>query len=64
VEATFFLLSTQITKKTNFPVYEMTLLHCLAEIKEITVGSATFGILYNCLPKVIIKLWGLDLYTT
>jgi hypothetical protein len=64
VAATFFLLSARITKKMNLSVCEMTLLHCLAEIKEITVGGATYGILYNCLPNVIITLRGLDSYTT
>jgi hypothetical protein len=34
----------------------MTLLHFLAEIEEIEVGDATSGILYNCLPKVIITM--------
>jgi hypothetical protein len=48
----------------NFAVCEMTLLYCLAEIKEIAVGSDSSGILYNCLPKVIITLQGLDSYTT
>ena len=48
----------------NFLVYEMTLPHFLEEIKEVTVGDATFGILYNCLPKVIITLHGLESYTT
>jgi hypothetical protein len=42
----------------------MTLLHFLAEIKEITVGDATSGILYNCLPKVVITLRGLESYIT
>jgi hypothetical protein len=64
VVMTFFLLQAWITKKTNFSVCEMTLLHFLSEIKEIVVGEDTFGILYNCLPKVIITLWGLDSYTT
>jgi hypothetical protein len=59
VVATFRLLSEHITKKMNFSVFEMTLLHFLAEIKEIAVGSATSRILYNCLPKVIITLRGL-----
>jgi hypothetical protein len=62
--ATTFSYCEHITKKTNFPVCEMTLLHFLAEIKEIVVGGATSGILYNCLPKVIITLRGLDSYTT
>jgi hypothetical protein len=47
----------------NFLVCEMTLLHCLEKIKEIVVGSATYGIMYNRLPKVIITLRGLDSYT-
>jgi hypothetical protein len=42
----------------------MTLLHFLAEIKEIEVGGATSGILYNCLPRVIITSWGVESYTT
>jgi hypothetical protein len=42
----------------------MSLLHFLVEIKEIAVGDATSGILYNCLPKVIITLRGIDSYTT
>jgi hypothetical protein len=60
VAETFYLLRARITKKTNFSVYEMALLHCLAEIKEIVVDNATSGILYNCLPKVIITLRGLN----
>jgi hypothetical protein len=64
VAATFCLLLAQITKNTNFLVYGMTLLHCLSDIKEIAVGSSTSGILYNCPPKVIITLRGLDSYTT
>jgi hypothetical protein len=51
-------------KEEKFLVCEMTLLHCLGEIKEIAVGGTTSGILYNCLSKVIITLWGLDSYTT
>jgi hypothetical protein len=43
-------------KKTNFPVREMTFLHCLAEIKEIALGGTASGILYNFLFKVIITL--------
>jgi hypothetical protein len=46
----------------NFSVCEMTLLHFLAEIKEIAVGETTSGIMYNCLPKEIITLRGLDSY--
>jgi hypothetical protein len=56
VEMTFFSLCARITKKKNFPVFEMTLLHFLAEIKETTVGGTTYGIMYNFLPKVIITL--------
>ena len=41
-------------KKTNFLVWEMILLHFLAEIKEMVVGEATSGILYGFLPKAII----------
>jgi len=62
VVTTIYLLQAWITKKTNFPICEMALLHCLAKIKEIAVGSTTSGILYNCLPKVIITLRGLDSY--
>jgi hypothetical protein len=42
----------------------MNLLHLLVEIKEIAIGGATSGILYNCIPKAIITLQGLDPYTT
>jgi hypothetical protein len=63
VVTNFYLLSAWITKKKNFMVFEMTLLYFLAEIKEITVGNTTSGILYNCLPKVIITLRGVDSYT-
>jgi hypothetical protein len=51
-------------KKTNFSVWKMTFLHFLPEIKEMAVCEATSGILYNCLPKVIIKFQGLESYTT
>ena len=51
VAMTLFLLWAQIKKKMNFPIHEMTLLHFLVEIKEITVGDATFGILNNFYPK-------------
>jgi hypothetical protein len=62
VAMTFSLLWEWITKKTNFPICEITLLHCLVEINKIAVGGATFGILYNCLPILIITLCGLDSY--
>jgi hypothetical protein len=42
----------------------MTFLHCLVEIKEITLGGTTWGIVYNFLFKVIITLRGLESYTT
>ena len=42
----------------------MILLHCFAVIKEMVVGGATFGIMYNLLAKVIITERGLDSYTT
>jgi hypothetical protein len=64
VVTTFFLLQEWIKKKTNFLVFKITLLDFLLEIKEIKAGDATYGILYNCLPKVIITLGGLDSYTT
>jgi len=53
-----------ITKKTNFPIWEMTFVHYLAEIKEIALGGTSSGILYNFLFKVIITLRGLESYTT
>jgi hypothetical protein len=62
VAATLCLLRAQITKKTKFSVCEIILLHFLVEIKEIVVGGTTSGMLYNCLPKVIITLRGLDSY--
>ena len=64
VATTFCLLWAWITKKKNFPIWEMTFLHCLVEIKEITLGGTASSILYNFLFKVIITLWGLDSYTT
>jgi hypothetical protein len=36
----------------NFPVCEMTLLHFLAEIKEIAVGDATSSIIFERLDVV------------
>jgi len=64
VASTFFLLRAQMTQKMNFPLCEMALLHCLVEIKEIVVSGATSGVLYNCLPKVIITFQFLDSCTT
>ena len=46
----------------NFLVWEMSLLHFLAMIKEVAVGGATSSILYNELPKEIIIARGLDSY--
>ena len=46
------------------PILEMSLLHCFAVTKEMAVGGATSGILYNLFPKVTITMWGLDSYTT
>jgi len=40
----------------------MSLLPFLAAIKEVTVGGATFGILYNELHKEIMTARGLDSY--
>ena len=39
----------------NFLVWEMSLLPFLAVIKEVAVGWATYGILYNELFKEIMK---------
>jgi len=44
----------------NFLVREMSLLPFLAAIKEVVVGGATSGILYNELPKEIITTRGLE----
>ena len=63
--ATVFLFpSGWIIRKTNFLVLEMSLLHLFAVTKEMVVGSAISGILYNLLPKVIITARGLESYTT
>ena len=50
----FFFPSGRIIKKTNFPVLEMSLLHCFAVTKEIAAGGGTSGVLYNLFPNVII----------
>ena len=47
----------------NFLVWEMILLHFLGEIKEVAIGGATSGILYDESPKEIITEQGLDSYT-
>jgi len=52
------------SKRKKFPVWEMILLHFLAEIKEMAVVGATFDILYKLLPKEIIIVRRLDSYTT
>jgi uncharacterized membrane protein YfbV (UPF0208 family) len=63
--ATVFLFpSGRIIRKTNFLVLEMSLLHCFAITKEMVVGGAISGILYNLFPKVTIIARGLDSYTT
>jgi len=59
----FPLLSERTTQKINFLVYEMSLLPFLAVIKEVAVGGATSGILYNELSKEIMTERGLDSYT-
>ena len=64
VATIFFLPWGQIIRKTNFLVWEMSLLHCFAVTKEIVVGSGTYGILYNLFPKVTITTRGHDSYTT
>lgn len=61
VATIFPLIFNGIRKKTNFLVWEMILLYCLVEIKEMVVGGATFNILYNVLPKEIITERGLEL---
>jgi len=60
----FPLFWERIRQKINFLVCEMSLLPFLAVIKEVVVGGATPGMLYNELPKEIITAPGLDSYTT
>jgi len=48
----------------NFLVCGMSLLPFLAVIKDVAVGEATSGILYNELFKEIMTARGLDSYTT
>jgi len=43
----FPLLWERIREKMNFLVWEMTMLPFLVEIKEVTIGGATSGILCN-----------------
>ena len=54
VAIVFFFPWGQIIRKTNFLVWEMSLLHCFAVTKEIVGGDGTSGILYNLFPKVTI----------
>ena len=63
VATVFFLHWGRVIKKTNFLVWEMSLLHYFAVTKEIVGGGGTFGILYNLFPKVTITLRGRDSYT-
>ena len=50
----FLLPWGRIIRKTNFPVLEMSFLHCFVVTKEMEVGGSTSGIMYNLLPKVAI----------
>jgi len=52
----FPLLWERTRQKMNSLVSEMSLLHFIAVIKEVAVGGATSGILYNELPKEIITV--------
>jgi len=54
VATTFFFPWGKIIRKINFLVWEVILLHGFPLIKEMAVGGATYGILYNLLAKVII----------
>ena len=51
VATNFPLIWKWIRKKINFPSWEMTLLHFFADIKEMAVEMAPFGILCNLVPK-------------
>jgi len=42
----------------------MSLLHYFAVTREMAVGNATFGIMYNLFPNVTITVQGLDSYTS
>ena len=50
----FPLLWERTTKKINFLVWLMNLLHFLEEIKEMAVGGATSGIMYH----VVVAFFG------
>ena len=58
----FFFPWGCIIRKTNFPILEMSLLHCFTVTKEMAVGGATSDILYNLFPKVIITTLCLNSY--
>ena len=60
----FPLLWERTRQKMNLLVSEMSLPPFLAVIKEVAVGGATSGILYNELHKEIITARGLDSCTT
>jgi len=64
VAIVFFFPWGLIIRKTNFPILEMSLLHCFTITREMAVSSATFSIIYNLFPKVTITVRGLDSYTT
>jgi len=59
----FPLLWEKTRQKMNFLAWEMSLLPLLVVIKEVAVGGATSGILYNELHKEIMTTRGLDSYT-
>ena len=54
----------RIIRKKNFPVFEMSLLHCFIVTKEIAADNGTYGIMYNLFPKVTITTRGRDSYRT
>lgn len=59
----FFFLEGISSGKTLL-VLEMSLLYCFRVTREIAVGVATFGIMYNLFPNVTMTMWGLDSYTS
>ena len=62
VSTVFFFPWGHIIRKKNFQVFEMSLLHYFVVTREMAVGSATFGILYNLFPNVTITARGIDSY--
>ena len=40
----------------------MILKNFFTDFKDMAIGSATSGTLYNLFPKEIMKVWGLDSY--